>query len=387
MMTIRDNHRKLSTIDGTQARAEGAQVRIRERGPAARGIAAGAVTIGILLAAAACGSNTSGSIGGGTGSSIINGAGSTFAAPMYQQWAGQYHASHGTQINYQAIGSGGGISEFTQGVVDFGATDAPMTSTELSAAQGALGSAVLHVPMIIGAVSISYNEPGVKNLKLDGPTLAKIYLGTIKKWNDPAIKALNPGVNLPSDAFQPVYRADSSGTSYVFTSYLSSVSPTWASQVGASKAPVFPTGTGATGSSGEAAAIQQAKGAIGYVEYGYAVQSHLSFASLKNASGQFVAPSQASTQAAAANATFPTDITNLTFSLNNSTTTGAYPIVTPTYIILAQHQKDAAKGKALVAWMKWDLASTQQAETPKLGYVPLPSKLITLDMSALATVR
>jgi phosphate transport system substrate-binding protein len=363
-------------------------MRIRERGPVARGIAAGAATIGVLLAAAACGSNASAGGAGSSSSGTLNGAGSTFAAPMYQEWAGQYHASHsGTQINYQAIGSGGGISEFTQGIVDFGATDAPMTSTEQAAAQAGQGSVVLHIPMIIGSVAICYNEPGIKNLRLDGPTLAKIYLGTIKTWNDPAIKALNPGVKLPADPIQPVERADSSGTSYAFTSYLSAISPTWASQVGASKSPNWPTGTGATGSSGVAAAIQQTKGAIGYVEYGYATQAKIPFASMKNASGQFIAPSTASTNAAAAAATYPTDITHLVFSLNNSTVSGAYPIVTPTYVLIAQKQKDAAKGKTLVAWLKWALSGPQQAETPKLGYSPLPSKLIAQDMSALNTVR
>jgi phosphate transport system substrate-binding protein len=318
---------------------------------------------------------------------VINGAGSTFAAPMYQQWAGQYHASHHVQINYQAIGSGGGIAEFTQGIVDFGATDAPMSSTEQSNAQAGQGSLVLHIPMIIGAVAIIYNEPGIKNLRLDGPTLANIYLGKITKWNDPAIKALNPGVKLPSDAIQPVERADSSGTSYVLTSYLSTISPTWASQIGTSKQPSFPTGTGATGSSGVAAAVQQTKGAIGYVEYGYATQGHIPFASLKNASGQFVAPSTASTTAAADNATYPTDVTKLTFSLNNSSASGAYPIVTATYILIAQKQKNAAKGKALKAWMEWALQKPQQSETTKLGYVPLPSKLVALDIAALKTVH
>ena len=306
---------------------------------------------------------------------------------MYQQWAGEYKAGHGVAINYQAIGSGGGISEFTQGVVNFGATDAPMTSTEQSSAQAGVGSVVLHIPMIIGAVAIIYNEPGLSNLKLDGPALAGIYLGKIKKWNDPAIKALNPGVKLPSDAIQPVERSDSSGTSYVFTSYLSAIAPSWASQVGASKTPSWPTGTGATGSSGVAAAVQQTKGSIGYVEFGYASQNHIPFASLKNASGQFVAPSLASTNAAAAAATYPTDITQLTFSLNNSSASAAYPIVTPTYILIAQKQKDSALGKALVAWLEWDLASARQAEVSKLGYAPLPAKLIALDLSALKTVH
>ena len=361
-------------------------MRIQQRRLAPRGIAAGAVTMGILLAAAACSSSSSS--GGTSGSaSTINGAGSTFAAPMYQEWAGQYHASHSVQINYQAIGSGGGISEFTQGIVDFGATDAPMSSTEQAAAQAGQGSLVLHVPMIIGAVTIIYNLPGVHGLKLDGPTLANIYLGTIKTWNDPAIKALNPGVSLPSTAVQPVERADSSGTSYAFSSYLAQISPTWASQIGVSKTPSFPVGTGATGSSGVAAAVQQTPGALGYVEYSYAIQGHIPVASLKNASGQFVAPTAASTEAAAAAGTFPTDVTHLVFSLNNSSASGAYPLVTPTYILIAQKPKNVAAGNAVKAWLEWALQKTQQTEVTKLGYVPLPTKLVALDLAALKTVQ
>ena len=361
-------------------------MKIGQARPAAHRVVLAAAAAGIVLAGAACSSSSSGPTSS-SGSSIINGAGSTFAAPMYQQWAGQYKASHGVLINYQAIGSGGGISEFTQGVVNFGATDAPMTSTEQSAAQAGAGSLVLHIPMIIGAVAIIYNEPGLSNLKLDGPALADIYLGKIKKWNDPAIKALNPGVKLPSDPIQPVERSDSSGTSFAYTSYLSTVSTTWANQVGASKSPSWPTGTGATGSSGVAAAVQQTKGAIGYVEFGYASQNHIAFASLKNASGQFVAPSTTSTNAASAAASYPTDLTHLTFSLNNSSASGAYPLVTPTYILIAQTQKDPALGKKLVAWLEWDLASAQQGEVNKLGYAPLPTKLISLDLAALKTVH
>jgi phosphate transport system substrate-binding protein len=363
-------------------------MRIVQGGALSRRAATAAAAVGILLAAAACSSSGSSSSTGGTssGSSTINGAGSTFAAPMYQQWAGQYNASHGVQINYQAIGSGGGISEFTQGVVNFGATDAPMTPTEQASAQGGQGSVVLHIPMIIGAIAIIYNEPSVTNLKLDGPALAGIYLGKITKWNDPAIKALNPGVKLPSDPIQPVQRSDSSGTSYAYTSYLAAISPAWANQVGASKLPAWPTGTGATGSSGVAAAVQQTTGAIGYVEYGYATQGKIPFASLKNASGQFVAPSTASTNAASAAATYPTTLTQLTFSLDNSSASGAYPLVTPTYILVAQKQKDAAAGASLKAWLEWDLASAQQAEVTQLGYAPLPANLVSLDLAALKTV-
>jgi phosphate ABC transporter phosphate-binding protein len=308
---------------------------------------------------------------------------------MYQQWAGQYHSSvnHNVSINYQAIGSGGGISEFTQGVVDFGASDAPMSATEKSAAQAQQGGVVIQVPMIIGAVGMGYSLPGVKSLKLDGPTIANIYLGKIKNWNDPAIKKLNPGVNLPSAPIQPIERADSSGTSFAFTSYLSAVSPTWASQIGASKAPSFPTGTGATGSSGVAAAIGQTKYSIGYIEFGYATQAHIPLASVVNASGQAEQPTTASTVAAAANATYPTNLTQLTFSLVNSKASGAYPIVTPTFIIVAEHQKNTAKGKNLTAWLKWDLSAKQQGEVSKLGYAPLPSKLDHLALSAVGLVH
>jgi phosphate transport system substrate-binding protein len=342
------------------------------------------VTIATGSILAACGSSgASGSSGG-----IINGAGSTFAAPMYQQWAGEYHQGNpGVQINYQAVGSGGGIAEFTQGVVDFGATDAPMTATEKSAAQGAQGSTVLSLPMILGSVAIIYNLPGVTTLTLDGPTLARIYLGKITTWNDPAIVALNPGVALPSTSIQAVQRSDSSGTSYAYTSYLSAVSPSWATTVGSSKAPTWPVGTGATGSSGVASAVQQTTGAIGYVEYGYATQNHIPFASLKNATGTTVAPSKASTLAATNGFSFPSDLTNLTFSLVNSTNAAAYPIVTATWILVAQKQKDASKGQALATWLKWDLDPARQAEVAHLGYAPLPSTLDSLAIAAVGTVH
>jgi phosphate transport system substrate-binding protein len=342
-----------------------------------------------LLLVAACSSSPSSGGTGSSSSSVINGAGSTFAAPMYQQWAGQYHQNvqKGVQINYQAIGSGGGISEFSQGIVDFGGTDAPMSGTEQSAAQAGQGSTVLHIPMILGAVAIIYNEPGVSGLKLDGPTLASIYLGKITKWNDPGIKALNPGLKLPAAPIQVVQRADSSGTSYVLTSYLSAISPAWTSQVGVNKAPTWPVGTGATGSSGVAAAVQQTKGAIGYVEYGFAVQGHIPFASLKASSGQFVAPSTAGVEAAASKATYPTDPAGLKFSLVNSSAAGAYPLSTPTYILVAQTQKNAAKGKALQAWLTWDLQPAQQSKVAQLGYAPLPAALDKLALAAVKTIH
>jgi phosphate transport system substrate-binding protein len=241
--------------------------------------------------------------------------------------------------------------------------------------------------MILGDVAIIYNEPGVAALKLDGPTLAKIYLGTITKWNDKAIAALNPGVALPADAIQPTERSDSSGTSYVFTSFLSAVSPDWHSAVGVSKQPTFPTGTGATGSSGMAAAVQQTRGAIGYVELGYAVQGHIQFAALKNGNGEFVSPSTAATTAAATAASYPSDPAKLVFSLVNSAAPGSYPLSTPTYILVAQQGKNAGAEAALKAWLLWALAPGQQAGVTQLGYTPLPPALDRLAIAAVNTMH
>jgi phosphate transport system substrate-binding protein len=345
------------------------------------------LAVGFVVLGAACNSSSSSvssSSSAGGNSGALNGAGSTFAAPMYQQWAGEYHQQHpGVTINYQAIGSGGGISEFTQGIIDFGGTDAPMSTSEQTAAQAAHGGPVLHVPMILGSVVAIYHLPGVSGLKLDGPTLANIYLGKITKWNDRAIAKLNPGEKLPSAAIQVVQRADSSGTSFVWTSYLSAVSPAWASAVGANKAPSWPVGSGANGNSGVAAAVQQTTDAIGYVELGYATQAKIPYAMLKSGSGQWVTPSTASMEAAATGVAYPPD---LKFSLIDSKTPGAYPVTTATWIVLAQHEKNASTGHALVSWMRWDLGSAAQGEVAKLGYAPLPTPLAQLALKALATI-
>jgi phosphate transport system substrate-binding protein len=339
-------------------------------------------------AAAACGggsgSSSSGAAGSGGGAVVVNGAGSTFAQPMYQQWAGEYAQSvdPNVKVNYQGIGSGGGISEYTQGIINFGGTDAPMSDDEQKAADAANGP-TLHIPMILGSVAVIYNVPGVKDLKLDGPTLADIYLGKITKWNDPKIAALNSGTNLPDSAIQPVERSDSSGTSFIFTSYLTKVSPEWSSKVGADKAPSWPTGTGAQGSSGVAAAVQQTEGTIGYVEFGYAEQNNIPFASLKNASGEFVAPSADSTTAAATGVQYPDD---LKFSLIDSKSKGAYPIASATWILVAQNQKNSKVGSALVRWVQWALQKDQQAKVADLGYAPLPSDLQSLAIKAISSV-
>jgi phosphate transport system substrate-binding protein len=355
----------------------------------------GAALIAVLaataLAASGCNGSSAGSSaqaaggsGKGGGPVTLNGAGSTFAQPMYQQWAGEYakNVDPNVRVNYQGIGSGGGISEFTQGIIDFGGTDAPMSDDEQKAAEANQGP-VLHVPMILGSVAVIYNEPGVKNLRLDGPTLADIFLGKITKWNDPKIAVLNPGANLPGDDIQVTERSDSSGTSFVFTSYLTGVSKEWASNVGADKQPTWPTGTGATGSSGVAGAVQQTKGSIGYVEFGFATQNTIPFASLENASGEFVAPSAESTTAAATGVQYPED---LKFSLVDSKSAGAYPIVSATWIVMAQKQKDKAKGAALVRFVQWALNPQAQGEVESLGYAPLPSDLDKLALSAISSV-
>jgi phosphate transport system substrate-binding protein len=355
---------------------------------------AGLVAV-VALAAAGCGGGSSGgsaSSGGtqtnsnaGRSSVILTGAGSTFAQPLYQQWAGQYaqDVDPNVHVNYQGIGSGGGIADYTQGTVDFGATDAPMSDEELQAAQANQGT-TLHIPTVLGAVAVAYNLQGVDGLKLDGPTLAGIFQGSITKWNDPAIAKLNSGASLPDTQIQVVHRSDSSGTSFIFTSYLTAVSSEWKSKVGADKAPPWPTGTGAEGTSGVAAAVQQSDGAIGYVELGYAEQNTIPFASLKEASGgQFVKPSADSTTAAADGVEYPED---LRFSLINSKTEGnAYPIVSATWIVAAQKQTDRDKGRSLVQWLQWGLTDGQDG-VDKIGYAPLPKTLASASLKAVSSI-
>jgi phosphate transport system substrate-binding protein len=335
-------------------------------------------------AAPATGATESG--GSSSGTIVLNGSGATFPEPIYVKWAGEYHAANpGVQVNYQGIGSGGGIEQFTDGITDFGASDAPMSDDELAAAQ-AKGGDVLHIPTVVGSVAITYNLPGVTDLKLDGPTLADIYLGTITKWNDPKITALNPGVTLPGDDIKVVHRSDSSGTSYIFTGYLTAVSPDWSSKVGQDKAPEWPTGIGGQGNDGVAAAVQQTQGGIGYNELAYALQNKLAYASLKNANGEWIKPSLDSTTAAGQGVTYPDD---LRFSLLNSKAPGAYPIVSATWQLLWQDPSKAGmsrdKAKALVQFVTWEL-STGQKLAPDLNYAPLPTDLQSAAIKLLDSV-
>lgn len=330
----------------------------------------------IVLLAAGCGntsttgtSNTPTAKSASTGSSTLLGAGSTFDYPFFSKAFAAYSGSHKVTVNYQPIGSGAGIEQFTKQTVDFGASDVPMSSSELSAAQSAVGD-VVQVPVALGGVAMAYTLPGIKSgLKLTGPVIAKIYLGQIKTWNDPAITALNPGMKLPSTTITPVHRSDSSGTSYIFSNYLSDVSPAWSSKVGTGKLPNWPVGIGGKGNPGVAQSVASTPGALGYVELAYVLQNHMTDAVVQNKAGHYVAPTQSSVAAAAAQ--FP-NVSAQNFSIDNAPGTTSYPIAGYSWALLAKSPKSAAKGKELVQLFRW-LDTTGQSYAGSLDYVPLPS--------------
>ena len=347
--------------------------------------------VGLGIAAAGCGGSDLPSAGGGTTTSdgtgttsggelsaSLNGAGATFPKPLYIEWIGEFQmVNPGVKINYQGIGSGGGIEQFTKMTVDFGASDAPMKDEEVAAAETASGAKVLHIPTVFGSVVLAYNLPDLPELKLDSDTLAAIFLGEITNWNDAKIAALNSGATLPDKAIQVVHRSDSSGTTNIFTSYLAEVNQPWADAVGAGKEVQWPAGVGGQGNDGVAAVVQQQEGSIGYVELSYAIESNLTMASLKNAAGNFIVPSLESTSAAAAGAAFPED---LRFSVANSPNADAYPIVGATWILAYDKMADPAKVAALKAFLTWSLTDgTAVAED--LGYAPLPDDLRALALA------
>ena len=305
-----------------------------------------------------------------SGSITLQGAGATFPDPLYEVWFQTYNGKYSNvQIDYQSIGSGGGIKAITEGTVDFGASDAPMKDTELAALPA--GSKMLHIPTALGAVVVIYNLPGVTDLQLDSANVAGIFLGTIKKWNDPAIAANNPGVTLPATSILVAHRSDGSGTTNAFTTYLDTVSPEWHSKVGAGKEVNWPTGVGAQGNDGVAGAVKQTEGAVGYVELQYATTGKIASAKLKNADGQFVAGSTAGVTAAAeaAVSSFPADFRQAPIINGAGPTT--YPIASYTFLLVYQDQKDANKGKTLVSFINWALTDGQAAEDG-LGYAALP---------------
>lgn len=304
----------------------------------------------------------------------LTGAGATFPAPLYSKWFDEYHKITGIQINYQPIGSGGGIKAITDRTVDFGASDGIMTETEEAAAKAA-GGPILHIPMTIGSVAIVYNVSGVGSgeLRLTPDLLADIYLGKVKKWNDPRLMEVNPGLSLPDRDIAVVHRSDGSGTTYIFTDYLSKVSLEWAAQVGVGKSVDWPAGIGAKGNDGVAAQVQQLPGSIGYVELAYAEQNRIPWAKLRNRSGNFIEPGIAATTHAAAGAALPDD---LKVMITDSAHPDAYPIAGFTWILVYQNQSDEAKGRAL-AHMLWWAIHEGQAHCESLLYAPLSPEAVS----------
>ncbi len=299
---------------------------------------------------------------------LINGAGATFPFPIYSKWFSEYNKAHpDIQINYQSIGSGGGIKQITEKTVDFGASDAPLTDEEMARA----GNSLQHIPTVMGAVVVVYNVPGLKSLKLTGGTLANIYRGKIAKWNDPAIAHDNQGAALPDLAIVVAHRSDGSGTTSVFTDYLAKVSADWKSGPGQGKSVNWPTGLGGKGNEGVTGVVKQTDGGIGYVELAYANENKLPVAELKNKNGKWVKPSLESVSAAAAKVEIPADYR---VSITNAEGAEAYPIAAFTYLLVYQDEADVAKGEALLKFIWWAEHDGQKFAA-SLDYAPLPKAL------------
>jgi phosphate transport system substrate-binding protein len=368
-------------------------------------LGAGALSLAAALAIAACGSSNSSSSsaaaggGGSTGTSsasggsssggsispgTLNGAGSTLAQPIYQQW-GSNLKGKGLTINYNGVGSGAGVADLQTATVDFAGSDPALKPEDTKALKGP----ALQFPVAFGAITVSYNLSGIKSgLQLDGPTLADIFSGKIKTWNDPAIKKLNPSMSLPSTAITVVHRSDSSGTTNGFTTYLSDVSPSWKSAIGAGKDVKWPTGTGAAKNSGVAAAVKQTSGAVGYVEQAYALENGFTYAAVKNSAGKYILPTIENTSAAANGISVPAD---LGISTINSPDASAYPIVSQTFLDVYQDpckdgKESASTAKALKSFLTYAFGAGQQtlgSGGDKLPYAPLPSDLATKDNTQL----
>lgn len=316
----------------------------------------------------------------------INGAGATFPYPLISKWSNEYHKiKPDIEVNYQSIGSGGGIKQITEGTVDWGASDAPLTDAQVQAAESAHGP-ILHIPETLGAVVLAYNIPGVnQTLRFDGETIANIYLGKITMWNDESIKKLNPGVDLPAQQIIVVHRADGSGTTYIFVDYICKVSQEWKDKVGKGTSVNWPLGIGGKGNEGVSGQVSRTPGAIGYVELIYALQNNISFADLKNAAGVFVHPSISGVTEALANAakTLPED---LRFSITNAPGKDSYPISSATWLLIYKNQTDPVKGKTTVEFMKWAVTEGQQFSAA-LDYAPLPENIQKLDVEKLRLVE
>jgi len=310
----------------------------------------------------------------------LSGAGATFPAPLYQRWAVEYNKLHPkVQVNYQSVGSGAGVKQFTQGTVDFGASDAAMSDEEIAKVkQGAV-----MIPATAGSIVIAYNLPGVADLKLSRDAYAGIFLGKVTKWNDPAIAKENPGVNLPDMPINVAFRADGSGTTFVFTKHLAAISKDFADEVGTDKSVTWPVGAGGKGNEGVTALIKQSPGTVGYVEYGYAVNNGLSMASLQNKSGKFVKPTDESGAATLARVEFPE---NLRIWPEDPTGPEDYPIATFTWLLLYKKYNDSAKLQALKDFVTYGITDGQKFSS-ELGYIPLPPAVVEKSKAALARVE
>jgi phosphate transport system substrate-binding protein len=305
----------------------------------------------------------------------LTGAGATFPYPIYSKWFSDYAAKTGVKINYQSIGSGGGIRQLSEQTVDFGASDAPMSDAEMAKAKG---GPILHFPTVLGADVVTYNIPGVnKSLNLTGDVIADIFLGKITKWNDTRITSLNKGVTLPNADVLVVHRTDGSGTTYIFTDYLTSVSPAWAAGPGKGKEVRWPVGLGGKGNEGVAGQIKQTPGSIGYVEVAYAVQNKLPYAAIRNASGKFVQPTLESITDAAEGAVKELGAgTDYRVSIVNAPGKNAYPISSFTWLLVYKNQADVVKSKKLTAFMKWAFTEGEKSAAA-LNYAPLPKSVVS----------
>lgn len=315
------------------------------------------------------------------GQTLINGAGATFPYPIYSKWFDEYHNIHpDAQFNYQPIGSGGGIRQLDAGTVDFGASDQPMTGEQLAKAR----IKPLHFPTVLGAVVATYNIPGLnRELSFTPEALAGIFLGRIRKWNDPAIARANPGVQLPASDIMLVHRSDGSGTTFIWTDYLSKTSAEWKSKVGSGTSVNWPAGLGAKGNEGVAGMVKQMPNSLGYVELIYAIQNKMPYGRVRNAAGTFVKADLATVTAAAAGASMPDDFR---VSIANAPGKNAYPISSFTWLLVPSEIQDSTKRKMLVEFLRWMLGPGQKM-TESLSYAPLPQSVVAKELKAISGIR
>jgi phosphate transport system substrate-binding protein len=342
----------------------------------------------IVVLAIGCGGEQGSEAGGASaagrqgGGAALTGAGATFPAPLYTKWFDVYAREKGVLINYQSIGSGGGIRQFIQGTVDFGATDGPMTDEQIAGVQGN----VMHLPTVLGAVSVTYNLPsaGAAELAFDGKVLGDIFLGRINKWNDRRIAALNPGVTLPTDDIVVVHRSDGSGTTFIFTDFLSKVSPEWKGRVGKGTSVNWPIGLGGKGNEGVTQQVKQSPGTIGYVELIYAISNKLPSAKIRNSAGALVQPTLKSVAAAAAGAKLPPN-TDVRVSITDALGADSYPISSFTWLLVRREDSDTVRARTIQSFVEWMLEPPAQRMAADLHYAPLPGPVIELVRQRLGT--